>query len=182
MQIDWFVRLSAQLSTQISVILLTLSATLMSSVAFAQKAATAEPLKSTLVMSRVVMVNGKETLESAPNVKPGETLEYQATFTNVSSGSLKQILAVIPVPSNTEFVAGSETTGAQVSVDGVKYEAQPVKRKKRTANGAEVEEVVSTKEYRALRWSVAELNAGQSVSYKARVRVRDDRVSEVTKK
>jgi uncharacterized repeat protein (TIGR01451 family) len=145
-------------------------------VALAQK--DNSPLLSTLAMQRVVKVDGKEVLEPAPTVKPGEVLEYRATFTNVSKESIRQLQAVIPVPANTEFISGSETAGAQASVDGVKYAPQPLKRKIKAANGAEVEETVPSKEYRSLRWNVVELAAGKSVSYVARVKVRDDRVSD----
>ncbi len=142
-----------------------------------------EPLKSTLSMARVVVANGKESLEAAPTVKPGETLEYRAKFDNISKNSLKQVLAVIPIPTNTEFIEGSEVKGAQASLDGVKYDTIPLKRKVKTASGVEVEEIIPAREYRSLRWSLAELSAGQSAVYSARVKVRDDRVeaSPITK-
>ena len=80
----------------------------------------------------------------------------------------------LPIPANTEYVAGSAKPGAaKASVDAHAFGALPLKRRV-VRDGKEVEESVPLREYRYLRWYPGELAADQSVSFTARVKVLED--------
>ena len=134
------------------------------------------PLDTRLEQRKVVRAaDGKEVLAPAEAVKPGELIEYVATYRNTGKQPLKNLEATLPIPSNTEFVAGSAKPGAaKASVDGVTFADMPLKRRV-TRAGKQVEEEVPAREYRALRWYPGELGAEKTIAYTARVKVVDDR-------
>lgn len=141
--------------------------------ALAQRAA--EPLETRIEQRKVVVTDGRERLESAEIVKPGDVIEYVATYRNVGKGAITGLVATLPVPSETEYLPGSaKPAGATASLDGVKFAAIPLKRKVRSAEGKDIEQLVPYTEYRALRWNAGELGAQKSVAYTARVKVLDD--------
>jgi uncharacterized repeat protein (TIGR01451 family) len=149
--------------------------TAVATVARAQSAA--GPLESRLDARKVVMEAGAERLVDAKDAKPGDVIEYVATYRNTGKEPIRDLQATLPIPVETEWLSGSaRPSGAQASLDGQAFAATPLKRKvKRGAQ--EVEEVVPLREYRALRWRLAELAPGKSVTYTARVRVVDDRTA-----
>ena len=57
------------------------------------------------------------------------------------------------------------------STDGVAFDALPLKRKVKKADGRELLEEVPLVEYRALRWQVGQLGAGKTVQFVARAKV-----------
>lgn len=133
------------------------------------------PLESTLEQHRVVRAaDGSESLAPAAAVRPGDVIEYVATYRNSGRAPITGVEATMPIPPNTEFVAGSArpATG-RASVDGTSYAPMPLLRKA-VRDGKAAEEPVPTREYRYLRWSVPELGASQSVRFTARVRVLED--------
>lgn len=142
--------------------------------ALAQRAA--EPLETRIEQRKVVVADGRERLESADQVKPGDVIEYVATYRNTGASTLAGLVATLPVPGETEYVAGSAkpSAGATATLDGVNFAAVPLKRKVRSPDGKEVDQLVPYREYRALRWKAGDLGAQKSVSYTARVRVLDD--------
>jgi hypothetical protein len=146
------------------------------SAAAAQKVVTKNaadnPLDIRLERSKVVVVAGKETLQSASTAKPGEVLQDLATYTNKSNRALSGVEATLPVPANTELMMNSVTPAtARASVDGINFFAMPLKRKVKLANGVEVEQVLALSEYRYLRWYPGELGAKQSIVFSAQFRV-----------
>jgi hypothetical protein len=66
-----------------------------------------EPLKISLVRSKIVLESGKELSKAADVARPGDLLEEVATYTNVSKATLKNLEPTLPVPPNTELVPGS---------------------------------------------------------------------------
>ena len=134
------------------------------------------PLEVRLESRKVVAAaDGKETFAPATTAKPGDVIEYAATYRNTSTQSIRNLEATLPIPANTEWVEGSAApVGARGSSDARTFEALPLKRKVRRG-ALEVEEAVPARDYRALRWYPGELPAGGSVTFKARVRVLDDR-------
>lgn len=134
------------------------------------------PLETRLEQRKVTRAaDGKEVLAPAEAVKPGELIEYTATYRNTGKQPLKNLEATLPIPSNTEFVAGSARPGvAKASLDGVTFADMPLKRRV-TRAGQQVEEEVPAREYRALRWYPGELGAEKAIAYTARVKVVDDR-------
>jgi uncharacterized repeat protein (TIGR01451 family) len=141
--------------------------------ALAQRAA--EPLETRMEQHKVVMAEGRERLESADNVKPGDVIEYVATYRNTGTATLTGLMATVPVPSLTEYLPGSAKPAASLaSVDGVQFAPLPLVRKVRLADGKEVDQPVAMREYRALRWKAGDLGAQKSVSYSVRVKVLED--------
>lgn len=133
------------------------------------------PLETRLEARRVVLAGGRESLVDAANAKPGDVIEYRATYRNSGKAALANLEATVPIPANTEFVEGSaRPAGARASTDGVAFSAMPLKRKARTAAGVEVEQTVPLSEYRALRWYPGTLAGEVEVTFTARVRVVDN--------
>jgi uncharacterized repeat protein (TIGR01451 family) len=128
---------------------------------------------STLTVTLIVAgKDGKETRSVADAAKPGDVLEYVAEYRNAGKTSARKLEATLPIPAGTEFLAASAKPGdVRASLDGSKYEAMPLKRKVRRADGSTVEELVPLSEYRFLRWAPRDLAAGRSARYSARVRL-----------
>jgi len=133
------------------------------------------PLASELQARKVVKTaDGREELTSAEAAKPGDVLEYTATFRNTGKTTLTKIEATLPIPTNVEFVPGSaKPVNAKASDDGKRFGDMPLKRVVKR-NGVDVEEIVPVREYRMLRWAPIDLGGEKSASYVARVRVLDD--------
>ncbi len=151
------------------------ASTLVSAQPAATKAA-AGPIETRLEQRKVTVgADGKEARAPADAVKPGDVIEYTATYRNTGKQPVKSLEATLPIPANTEFVPGSAApAGARASLDGAAFAVLPLKRRV-TRDGKQVDEEVPVRDYRALRWFPGELAADKSVSYTARVRVIDER-------
>lgn len=135
----------------------------------------AAPLESRLAARKVVVVDGRDTFADANAARPGDVIEYLATYRNTGASALTGMQATVPIPANTEFVPGSaRPAGAKASLDGRAYADIPLKRTV-TRDGKQVEEQVPYREYRYLRWTAGELGGGKTLVYTARVRVVDER-------
>ena len=141
-----------------------------------QPKAAPQPLETQLEARKVVRANdGKEALGPADGARPGDVIEYAATYRNIGKQPLAKLEATLPIPANTEFIPGSaRPAAAKASVDGRTFQDPPLKRVIRR-EGRDVEEQVPVREYRYLRWYPGALEGGQAVTYTARVRVIDDR-------
>jgi uncharacterized repeat protein (TIGR01451 family) len=116
--------------------------------------------------------DGKEALVAADAAKPGEVIEYKATYQNKGNAPLRRLEATLPVPVGTEVLPSSvRPANAKASLDGSNFQPIPLKRKVKQADGREVEQLVPYAEYRFLRWSVGTLEAGKELVYVARVKV-----------
>ena len=138
--------------------------------AFAQKNGAIE---TRLEARKVVRgADGKETFVSAGNAKPGEVIEYVATYRNATSQPVRNLEATLPIPANTEIVFESaRPNAAKASVDSVSFAVMPLMRKVKRNGGKETEEPVPAREYRYLRWYPGELAGGKSAVFSARVKV-----------
>ncbi len=117
---------------------------------------------------------GKEKFKRAESAKPGDVIEYRAELRNVSHAALQGQALTLPVPPGTAYVPSSARPAqAQARADGGKFEAMPLMRVERNAQGQEERTAVPPEAYRALRWPVADLPAGKSFKATARVRVTD---------
>jgi len=135
----------------------------------AQAAPAAEPVKVSLQAFKVVVVNGKESLVESKTAKPGEVLEYRATYSNVSKKNVANLMATLPVPKGMEYVAQSGRPATpEASVDGKQFAPAPLMRPRADGKG---QEPVPVADYRALRWKAVELQAGKSFEVSARMRV-----------
>lgn len=144
-------------------------------VTFAQAPATTGSVESKLEVGKVVVKDGKESIEPAGTARPGDLLQYTARYTNKGRASVSNLEATLPIPANTELVIESiKPTGAKASTGGTTFGEIPLKRKVRQANGVEYEQVIPVREYRALRWSAAEIPGEKTATFVARVRVLQD--------
>ena len=130
------------------------------------------PITVQLTAYKVVAKGEKDELEAADKIKPGETIEYQARYANTSKQSVKNLAATMPIPAGMEFVNGSALPdGAQASTDGKNFASLPLRRVTKGAGGTTKIEMVPMSEYRSLRWSIGQLDAGKSITVFARARV-----------
>lgn len=112
---------------------------------------------------------GKEVLSDAKNAKPGEVLEYRATYTNVSTKPISNLVATLPVPKDTAYQAqtAKPMAGAEATIDSVTFAPVPLM-------SADKKQPISPKEYRALRWKVSTLKAKEAVVVSIRIKVNQE--------
>ncbi|MBO9644318.1 MAG: DUF11 domain-containing protein [Pseudacidovorax sp.] len=130
-----------------------------------------KPITVELTQKKVVKdERGREKLEEVDGVRPGDVLEYRATYKNESKQPIKGVAANLPLPEGLEYVARSAqpARGVQFALkaDGT-YEAEPLMRK-RADGGAQQ---VPYDEYRQIRWRLDELAPGAQVVVSARAKV-----------
>jgi uncharacterized repeat protein (TIGR01451 family) len=129
-------------------------------------------VEGTLTQSRIVVVNGKEGVSSADKVSPGDLLEYKVRYVNKGAGPAKDLVVTLPIPKGLELAPATDSPKAALaSLDGQKFEAMPIKRLVKQADGKEVLQAVPLVQYRALRWQVDQLEAGKTANFSARARV-----------
>ncbi len=137
----------------------------------AQKAA-GEPVTSTLEARKVVRgADGREGFAPADAVRPGDVIEYAATYRNTTAQTVRELEATLPIPQHTELVPGSaRPASVRASLDAREFAVLPLKRKA-LVNGREIVETIPFREYRFLRWEPVHLGANASMTFTARVRV-----------
>ena len=125
-----------------------------------------------------------EKLEAALDARPKELIEYQLNAQNTTDNTLRQVVLVIPIPTNTAYVdqsaqplrLGETLVTAEFSFDGGRtYGKLPLMRKvKVIENGKEVEKEVEVKpeEFTHARWVLPQMGAKQTVLLKLRTVVR----------
>ncbi len=129
-----------------------------------------QSVKIALTQMKVVKTpDGKEVLEDASKVKPGDILEYRATYTNVSGKAVSGLVADLPIPEGLAYIPRS----AKPSVELVKaatingeFAVEPLARK---VDGKSVP--IPYTEYRKLRWNLGQLPAGGVTAVSARAQV-----------
>mgnify|MGYP002663533989 CR=1 FL=1 len=140
---------------------------LMATAAFAEAPAAKPPVSVELSAYQIsVNQKGESVAKPVSKVKPSDIIEYRAIYTNNTAKAVKGLVATLPIPADTQFLAKSSPAQAQASTDGVNFAAMPLKRKvgSQTVN-------VPLQDYRALRWTIAELPAGKSITVTAQTRV-----------
>lgn len=131
-------------------------------------------VKVMLTANKIVMVNGKEQMESSDKAKPGEVIEYVAEYRNTGKTPVTDVVATLPVPAGMEFLPDTaQPPQLMASTDEHNYAPVPLKRKVAGPDGKLVEQVVPYSEYRSLRWPLGKLQGGESKSVKARMRVKN---------
>ncbi len=153
-----------------------MAALVLAPAATAQPKAIPQPVVTLLEARKVLTAaDGKETLATAEAARPGDVIEYTATYRNTGREAVTNLVATLPIPANTELLAGStRPAGARASLDGQRYGDVPLKRTVKR-DGRDVEEAVPLREYRSLRWSAGTLGPDRTLAFIARVRVVDDR-------
>lgn len=124
------------------------------------------------VQKVVVSPEGKEQFLPADQATPDEILLYTAVYTNRTGGAVKGLIATLPIPQGVEYLANTaKPVGATASLDGKTFQSIPLKRKVKSADGTEREELVPTTEYRKLQWNVRELATDASFMASARAKI-----------
>ncbi len=138
--------------------------------AMAQRAAVESHLEARKV---VRAADGGETFASAQDARPGDVIEYVASYRNTGQRAVEKLVATLPIPANTEYVAGSaRPADAKASIGTGAFGDMPLVRKV-VREGKTIEEPVPLREYRFLRWFPGELGGEKTVRFTARVRVLD---------
>jgi uncharacterized repeat protein (TIGR01451 family) len=129
-------------------------------------------VEGVLEQSRIVQIDGKEALQPADRVSPGDLLQYRVRYSNKGATAANNLVVTLPIPKGLEYTpSDSLPKAALASLDGQRFEAIPIKRWVKSADGQEVLKDVPLSQYRALRWQVDQLQAGKSVAFSARARV-----------
>jgi uncharacterized repeat protein (TIGR01451 family) len=128
------------------------------------------PIETRLEARKVVRAaDGREAFAAADAAKPGDVIEYVATYRNTSRQAVRDLVATLPIPAHTEFGPGSARR-AKASLDARDFGDIPLKRTV-VRDGRAVEEIVPYRDYRYLRWYPGALGAEMSVTFTARVKV-----------
>ena len=138
-----------------------------------QVASSAENTVSVAMHAYKVVTTAKGTkLVATDAAMPGDTIEYQVTYSNTGTAPAHDVLATLPVPkAGLAYVADSAMPAAvQASVDGVTYAPMPLVRTV-IRNGQPVTETVPVAEYRFLRWKLGEIKPGASSTVSSRMRL-----------
>lgn len=123
-----------------------------------------------------VMLDAQRTelLVSADAVKPGDVIEYRATYTNSGAMTVVNLLATLPIPVGAEWIPDTaKPSNAEASRDGKLFAAIPLKQSIAHPDGTTSMEVVPVAEYRYLRWTIRELAAGKDTTVTARIRLQN---------
>lgn len=137
--------------------------------AFAQGSS---PVTVKLEANVVKMVEGKERLFPEAKASPGDMVEYSAICKNTGSQRVTNLQPLIPIPAGTELDLKSIKPDAlSATADGVVFSPIPLRKEVKQADGTVKQELVPAREYRAVRWSVAQLDPGGSAVVSLRVRV-----------
>ena len=137
----------------------------------AAEAAQKKAVAVVLTQSKVVKdAQGREQLVDASSVKPGDVVEYRATYTNNTGKPVTGLVADLPIPEGLEYQPRSAKPGAGLVQAGTKdavFGAEPLMRK---AAGNKTEPVPYA-DYRSLRWTLGQLPANGSTAVSARAKV-----------
>jgi uncharacterized repeat protein (TIGR01451 family) len=121
---------------------------------------------------RVTMSQGKEAYVPAEQARPGETIEYRATYKNTGKLAVNDLMATLPIPQGLEYLPKTALpVKLLASIDGKSYEAVPLLRRVKSADGRFVVREVPASEYRWLRWPMGTLAAQAQSQVRARMRV-----------
>ncbi|MBA3493072.1 MAG: hypothetical protein H0T87_02820 [Gammaproteobacteria bacterium] len=133
-----------------------------------------EPLRARLVHQRVVTgADSGERYMPAEHAKPGDLIEYRATYANQLQKNLSGVLATLPIPAGMVYAPADITPKPVLaSLDGVRFEPVPIKRMVRNPDGTKALKEVPLEEYHALRWTLDAIRAGQAKTVRARMRIK----------
>ncbi len=153
--------------------------------AIAQTAKQEAPIKLQLAAERqslLAVASGMvkwEGLSNNASLRPGETIRYVVTASNVSDRAIKKLVVNQPVPNGSIYVLGSATLpdieGAKLdySIDGGKTYSQNPTIKVKLADGKVVDRPAPESMYTHVRWSFGDNFPAKTVvdaTYQVRIR------------
>jgi len=132
------------------------------------------PVKVRLDQYKVVTSeNGKEALVEAPSIKPGDVIEYRATYTNQDVKPVMGLQAILPIPEGMEYLPKTARPGPgkalAATVSGA-YSPEPLSRQVRVNGSLQVEPVPYV-QYRSLKWELGQLAPGGTQTVSARAQL-----------
>lgn len=132
-------------------------------------------VKVTLTAHKIVKADGTEQSISADKAKPGDVIEYVATYKNTDTKPATDVNATLPIPRGMEYIPNTASPDhVMASTDEQHYASVPLKRTVKGANGKSQEESVPYSEYRSLRWQLGAMPGGATRDVKARMKVRTE--------
>jgi uncharacterized repeat protein (TIGR01451 family) len=130
-------------------------------------------VKVVLIAHKIVKTDGAEQSSSADKAKPGDVIEYVATYKNTDTKPATNVTATLPIPRGMEYIPNTALPEqVMASTDDQHYAVVPLKRTVTDANGKPQEELVPYSEYRSLRWQLGAMPGGATRDVKARMKVR----------
>jgi uncharacterized repeat protein (TIGR01451 family) len=161
-------RVPARFPREIVVLLALSQLLLLASASIAQTS----DLKVALLAKRVVVEQGKESLAPADKAKPGDVIQYEASYQNTGSAPVRNVSAIVPIPVGLTLVADStKPVAREASLDGKAFSPTPLSRRVRNQAGVMEDQPVPLSQYRAVRWTIAEVPSGASTTVTLRARV-----------
>jgi hypothetical protein len=120
----------------------------------AKEAVVSKPaVEVTLVQKKVVQSdNGTERLVDADTGKPGDVIEYQATYINKTDKPVAQVIANLPLLEGLKYVLRSAkpSGSARMSAQDKQFGVEPLSRRSLAGKT----EPVPYNEYRDIRWTI----------------------------
>jgi hypothetical protein len=114
-----------------------------------------------------------DKLEAAESADPGDVIEYQARYTNNGSAPAQRFSPQLPMPDALVYAGNTAApAGFLATTDGKNFAPAPLMRSVKNADGTTKMVAVPLREYRALRWQLGTLAPGETVTIKARARVK----------
>lgn len=134
----------------------------------------ATPVKVKLDQYKVVTSeNGKESLVDASSIKPGDVIEYRATYTNQDGKPVTGLQAILPIPEGMEYLPKTARPGpgkALAATARGAYAPEPLTRQLRVNGSVQIEPVPYV-QYRSLKWDLGQLAPGATQTVSARAQL-----------
>src|SRR5262249_12257891 len=93
-------------------------------------------VKVVLAAHKIVKTNGTEQSVSGDKAKPGDVIEYVATYKNTDTKPATNVTATLPIPRGMEYIPNTASPeSVMASTDDAHYAVVPLKRMVKDANG-----------------------------------------------
>ncbi|KJZ20994.1 hypothetical protein TW80_05200 [Loktanella sp. S4079] len=113
---------------------------------------------------------GEETLVARSEVRPGETIEYAITHSNMTEGDISGLSVFAPIPDGVTLALGTEFSSVdaifeiQAEIDpeleGLEWSTLPAFRTVIAEDGSKSQEPVPADAIAAVRWNLESTLAG----------------------
>lgn len=112
-------------------------------------------------------------LQPLGDLRPGDTVEYEAVYRNPGDTPARNVMLTVPVPAGgLQFIGGTAAPAATfASLDGRTFSPVPLMRTVTLDDGRKVQREVPVAEYRFLRWTVGDVPAGGARAVRARMQL-----------
>ena len=136
-----------------------------------------DPITAEMVAVKVLEDDrGREVYVAADEAKPGDLIEYRVTYQNRGKALVRKLQATLPLPVGVDYqLETASPRGVEARTETDTFDAVPLRKVVRKADGSREVLTIPADQYRALRWTIPELRAGASVQVKARARVAETR-------